>query len=60
VGQNAVAIEGTPPKSRVAIQQWQSMEQYKAYRASAALADARKIGDKYAKFRTFAIEGVPQ
>ena len=29
-------------------------------RASAALAEARKIGDKYAKFRTWAIEGVAQ
>jgi len=60
VGQNAMAIEGAPPAKRVAIQQWASMEQYKAYRASATLADARKIGDKYAKFRTWAIEGVAQ
>jgi uncharacterized protein (DUF1330 family) len=60
VGQNAIAIEGAPPPKRVAIQQWASMEQYKAYRASAALADARKIGDKYAKFRSWAIEGVAQ
>jgi uncharacterized protein (DUF1330 family) len=59
VGQNAVAIEGAPPAKRVAIQQWASMEQYN-YRASAALADARKIGDKYAKFRSWAIEGVAQ
>ena len=27
---------------------------------SAAFADARKIGEQYAKFRTFAIEGIPQ
>jgi len=60
VGQNVTSIEGAPPKQRVAIQQWPSMEQFKAYRASTALADARKIGDKYAKFRSFAIEGLPQ
>jgi uncharacterized protein (DUF1330 family) len=59
-GQNITAIEGTPPKSRVAIVEWQSIEQLNAYRKSAAFADARKIGDKYAKFRSFAIEGMPQ
>ena len=53
-------IEGTPPKSRVTILQWESIEQLNAYRKSAAFVDARKIGDKYAKFRTFAIEGMPQ
>ena len=59
-GQNITPIEGTPPTSRVAISQWESIEQLNAYRKSAAFADARKIGDKYAKFRSFAIEGVPQ
>ena len=59
VGQNITPIEGTPPK-RASIQQWESVEQYNTYRKSAAFVDARKIGDKYAKFRTFAIEGVPQ
>jgi len=53
-------IEGTQPKSRVTILQWESIEQLNAYRKSAAFVDARKIGDKYAKFRTFAIEGMPQ
>jgi uncharacterized protein (DUF1330 family) len=60
VGQNITPIEGTPPKPRVSIQQWESIEQYNAYRKSVAFVDARKIGDKYAKFRSFAIEGIPQ
>jgi uncharacterized protein (DUF1330 family) len=60
VGQNAIAVEGAPPAKRVAIQEWPSMEKYKEYRASGALADARKIGDKYAKFRSWAIEGLAQ
>ena len=60
VGQGATSVEGAPPAKRVAIQQWASMEQFKAYRASAALADARKVGDKYAKFRSWAIEGIAQ
>ena len=59
-GQNIIPIEGTPPKSRVGIAQWESIEQYNAYRKSAAFVDARKIGEKYAKFRIFAIEGMPQ
>jgi len=60
VGQNATVLEGAPPAKRVAIQQWASMEQLKAYRSSAAFADARKVGDKYAKFRSWAIEGLAQ
>ena len=59
VGQNITPIEGTPPK-RASIQQWESAEHYNTYRKSAAFVDARKIGEKYAKFRTFAIEGMPQ
>ena len=59
-GQNITSIEGTAPQSRVTIQQWESLERYNAYRKSAAFADARKIGEQYAKFRTFAIEGMPQ
>ena len=46
--------------SLVAIVQWESIEQYNAWRKSAAYVDARKIADKYAKFRSFAIEGTPQ
>ena len=59
-GQNVTAIEGTPPKQRVAVQQWDSMEKIKAWRDTKEYKEARKIGDKYAKFRAFAIEGLPQ
>ncbi len=59
-GQNVTAFEGTPPKVRVAIQQWESVEKIKAWRTSAEYMEARKIGDKYAKFRSYAIEGLPQ
>ena len=59
-GQNIVALEGPPPGTRVAINQFDSLEAVKAWRASADYKAARKIGDKYAKFRTFAIEGLPQ
>jgi len=59
-GQKVTAIEGEPPKPRVAIIAWDSTEQIQAWRNSAAYKENRTIGDKYAKFRSFAIEGLPQ
>jgi uncharacterized protein (DUF1330 family) len=59
-GQNVTAIEGDPPKPRVAVQVWESMEKIKAWRNSAEYKEVRKIGDKYAKFRAFTVEGVAQ
>jgi len=56
---NVVAFEGTPAK-RIAIQQWESMEKVKAWQNSAELKENRKIGNKYAKFRVLAVEGMPQ
>ena len=59
-GQDFVALDGPPPGTRVAISQFDNLEAVKAFRGSAQYKDARKIGDKYAKFRAFAIEGLPQ
>jgi uncharacterized protein (DUF1330 family) len=59
-GQNFTAFDGAPPKSRVVIQQWDSMEQIQKWRSSAEYKEVRKIGDKYATFRSFAITGLPQ
>ena len=59
-GQNITPIEGAPPKSRVAIQQWESIEKIKAWRESAEWKDLRKTGEKYATFRAYAIVGMPQ
>ena len=56
---NVTAVEGTPPK-RVAIQVWDSIEQVEAWRNSADYKEARKIGDKYATFRAFAVPAAPQ
>jgi len=50
------AIEGTPPK-RVAIQQWESMEAMEKWYKSADYQEALKIGNKYATFRRYAVEG---
>jgi uncharacterized protein (DUF1330 family) len=58
--QNVTMLEGTPQKSRVTINVFDTLEQAKASRNSAEYKDARKIGDKYAKFRAFTVEGLPQ
>ncbi|HXQ65512.1 MAG TPA: DUF1330 domain-containing protein [Alphaproteobacteria bacterium] len=52
------AIDGEPPKGRVVVLAWDSMEQLLAWRNSPEYVAARKVGEKYAKFRTFAVEGV--
>ena len=59
-GQKVTTLEGAPPKPRVAIQQWDSLEKARAWRNSAEYKEIRKIGDKYATFRAFAVEGLPQ
>jgi uncharacterized protein (DUF1330 family) len=59
-GQNIVALDGSSPGARVAINQFDSLEAVQAWRSSAQYKEARKVGDKYAKFRAFAIEGLPQ
>jgi uncharacterized protein (DUF1330 family) len=57
---NVTSLEGAPQKSRVTINVFDSLEQARASRNPAEYKDARKIGDKYAKFRAFAVEGLPQ
>jgi uncharacterized protein (DUF1330 family) len=52
------SFDGDPPPNRVIILQFESMDAAKAWDASQANKDVRKIGDKYATFRTFAVEGV--
>jgi uncharacterized protein (DUF1330 family) len=54
----AKSVEGEAPKPRVTIQVWDSMEKIQAWRNSAEYKKAREIGDKLAKFRSFAVEGV--
>ena len=56
--QKVTSLEGTPPKSRVTIQAWDSLEQAQAWRNSADYKAARMIGDKYATYRAFAVEGM--
>jgi uncharacterized protein (DUF1330 family) len=59
-GGKTVSIEGEAPKSRVIVQAWENIDKAQAGFASAAYKENRKIGDKYAKFRIFAVEGLAQ
>jgi uncharacterized protein (DUF1330 family) len=59
-GQDVTAIEGEPPKARVAVLAWDSMDKIQAWRSSAEFKELRKIGELYAKFRTFAVKGLAQ
>ena len=58
-GPKVTAFDGDAPK-RAVVQVWDSMEKIEAWQNSAEYKEARKIGDKYAKFRSFAVEGLPQ
>jgi uncharacterized protein (DUF1330 family) len=59
-GQNILVFEGPSPGTRVAINRFDSLDAVRAWRNSDPYKEARKIGDKYAKFRSFAVEGLPQ
>jgi uncharacterized protein (DUF1330 family) len=53
-----MSIEGAAPKNRIVINTFDNMDEaMKAYN-SPAYKDARKVGDKYGKFRIYAVEGV--
>jgi uncharacterized protein (DUF1330 family) len=55
--QKVTAIEGEPPKSRIAVIAWDSAEQIQAWRNSAAFKELLPIRDKYGKVRAFTVEG---
>ncbi len=59
-GGKTTTIEGEPPKPRVVIQQWDSVEKIQAYRESTAFKELLPLRNSLAKFRTYAVEGVPQ
>jgi uncharacterized protein (DUF1330 family) len=51
------ALDGDAPK-RVVVQVWDSMEKIRAWRADPEYVELRKVGEKYAKFRSFAVDGL--
>jgi len=56
----ATAFAGEPPNSRVVILVWDSMEQLEGWFNSPEYRAARKIGEKYAVYRNYAIPGMTQ
>jgi uncharacterized protein (DUF1330 family) len=58
-GSKTVSIKGEPPK-RIVVLSFESLEKAQAAFASPAFVDAAKIGERYATFRIYAVEGIPQ
>jgi uncharacterized protein (DUF1330 family) len=58
--QNPTSLEGTPQTSRVTINVFDGLEKAQAWRTGTEYTAARKIGDKYATFRAYVVEGLPQ
>ena len=63
-GGKLVNIEGPPPLAsedkRLTVVEFENMEKAQATFASSSYSDVRTIGNKHAKFRIVAVEGMPQ
>jgi uncharacterized protein (DUF1330 family) len=57
---DATTFVGEPPKSRVAIFVFDDIAQINAWLNSPEYQELKKIGDKYAKFRNYAVPGLSQ
>jgi uncharacterized protein (DUF1330 family) len=57
LGGKTVPIEGPAPKARVIINVFDNLDAAVQAYNSADFKAAKKIGDKYATFRTYAVEG---
>ena len=57
-GGKSASLDGEPPKNRIAIIAFDSFDKAQAVYTSQVYRDARKIGEKYAKFRVYVVEGV--
>ena len=57
VGGKSVSFYGEPPR-RIAIMAFDNLEKAEATFNSAAYKQAKAVGDKYATFRIYAVEGV--
>jgi uncharacterized protein (DUF1330 family) len=58
-GGKTESLQGTPPAPRIVIIQWPNLDAADAWWSAAATKDAFKIGEKYATFRNFNVEGIP-
>ena len=55
---DATTFVGEPPKSRVAIFVFDDLQQIQTWLNSPEYKELRKVGEKYAKFRNYAVPGV--
>jgi uncharacterized protein (DUF1330 family) len=58
-GQNVTSLEGEPPKTRVAVQRWDSIEQINAWTSKPEYKELKALREKYGKVRAFTVEGLP-
>lgn len=58
-GAKVTAFDGEAPQRSTVIV-WDSMEKIQAWRNSAEFKEARMIGNRYATFRAYVVEGLPQ
>src|SRR3954454_20714172 len=58
-GSKAISIRGEPPK-RIVVFAFENLDRAQAAFASPGYAEAYAHGEKYAKFRIYAVEALPQ
>jgi uncharacterized protein (DUF1330 family) len=56
---DATTFAGEPPKSRVAIFVFDDIQQIQTWLNSPEYKELKKVGEKYAKYRNYAVPGVP-
>jgi uncharacterized protein (DUF1330 family) len=59
-GGKTTSYDGDAPKSRIVITAWDSSDKIQAWRSNPLYKELRAIGDKYAKFRSYSVEGASQ
>ena len=57
-GSPVIAVDGEAPR-RAVIYMYPNMDALQAWRNDPAYVAVRRVGEKYAKYRTFAVEGAP-
>jgi uncharacterized protein (DUF1330 family) len=55
-----ISLSGSEPPNRVVIVQFENMDAVKAWREQGAMDMENTVGNKYAKFRIYAVGGVTQ
>jgi uncharacterized protein (DUF1330 family) len=59
-GTKVATMDGDPPQSRVTVLVWDNIENVQIWRDSAEFKEIRAVGQRYAKFRAFTVEGLPR